>query len=366
MLISEIVKVDESSFSKAMDILSFWRFSHESPLESAFKIVQDYATEQDKNAICAKRLKRHASISLKLKRFSSMKLKNMQDIGGCRAILSTEKKVYQTLIVLKRRKEFRFNDGLFRIKDYIKKPKDDGYRGIHLIGKFNDLFGGSRSIEVQLRTKNQHYWATAIEIVDLFTQQSLKTNQGRREWKEFFIGVSEILSVIDNIHMFDKLEDRLQFEKLLEAAIKKPDLQQTISKVIDSCKNIGIIEKLNAFSRSLQVINDNAAQIPADGYALIKIEINKKVATLNAQVFESSQDQEASDAFVEAEKEATKKEMVVALVFTDAIGGIKEAYPNYFADSSQFIKYLVFIEEIHKRLSEGQSSFISLLRRIFK
>ena len=76
MLISDLVEIDDKSFSKAMDILSFWRFSHETPLESAFKVVQDYATEQDRNAICAKRLKRHASISLKLKRFKSMNKNN--------------------------------------------------------------------------------------------------------------------------------------------------------------------------------------------------------------------------------------------------------------------------------------------------
>ncbi len=77
-------------FLLAMDVLSFWRFSHEIPLEVALSILQKATLEQDKNAIFAKRLKRYVSIVFKLKRFPKMKLKNMQDIGGCRGIVKDQ------------------------------------------------------------------------------------------------------------------------------------------------------------------------------------------------------------------------------------------------------------------------------------
>src|SRR4051794_15302892 len=41
-------------------------------------------------------------------------------------------------------------------------------------------------IEIQLRSINQHAWATAIETVGLFTQQALKSSQGSGEWRRFF------------------------------------------------------------------------------------------------------------------------------------------------------------------------------------
>ena len=67
--------------------------------------------------------------------------------------------------------------------DYIDNPKVDGYRGYHLIGAFPDKDGDRRLIEIQVRTSIQHDWATALEIVDLFTGQALKSNQGKK-WKK--------------------------------------------------------------------------------------------------------------------------------------------------------------------------------------
>ncbi|WP_435275092.1 hypothetical protein ACMAZF_17960 [Psychrobium sp. nBUS_13] len=90
-LIDDNLSNDTEEFSRVMDVLSYWRFTHEMPLEKAFEMVQGYAKSQDKNSICAKRLKRHVSIANKVRRFEGMKLKNMQDIGGCRAIVSTVK-----------------------------------------------------------------------------------------------------------------------------------------------------------------------------------------------------------------------------------------------------------------------------------
>ncbi len=43
------------------------------------------------------------------------------------------------------------------------------------------------------------------------------------------------------------------------------------------------------------------------------------------------------------EKKAFQNHSIVALVSTNAIGGVQEAYPNYFADSEDFIKYLHII-----------------------
>ena len=189
--LSDDVFADEEKFNNSMDILSYWRFQHEFPLEAALDILKTEAGARDKSAIFAKRLKRYPSIVAKLRRFPKMKLKNMQDIGGCRAIVATPKKVYQIARELRKRPEFKNSAGRIRFKDYIKKPKDDGYRGYHLIGSFNDQRGDRKLIELQLRSTIQHDWATALEIVDLFTGQALKSNQGEENWKSFFFLVSQ-------------------------------------------------------------------------------------------------------------------------------------------------------------------------------
>lgn len=177
---------NEAEFSSVLDVLSYWRSEHDIPLKCAFETVQKAALGKDRKAIFAKRLKRIASITKKLRRFDSMALRNMQDIGGCRAIVTNQKKLLQILRDLKRLPQFKWPDGKYRIKDYITDPKDDGYRSVHIIGIFPGNFSAPRRIEVQLRTYIQHYWATALEIVDLFTDQALKSNQGDSEWRVFF------------------------------------------------------------------------------------------------------------------------------------------------------------------------------------
>ncbi len=46
-LINIKVTNDEKKFSSAMDVLSFWRFSHEEPLKIAFSILQEVTLQKD-------------------------------------------------------------------------------------------------------------------------------------------------------------------------------------------------------------------------------------------------------------------------------------------------------------------------------
>ena len=50
-------------------------------------------------------------------------------------------------------------------------------------------FNGLR-VEVQIRSKLQHFWATAIETVDFFTRQAIKSSEGHPDWVDFFKLVS--------------------------------------------------------------------------------------------------------------------------------------------------------------------------------
>ncbi len=57
--------------------------------------------------------------------------------------------------------------------NYILYLKNDGYRCLHIVGKFNNKLSEERKIEFQF-TKLQHSWATTLEIVDIFTGKILK------------------------------------------------------------------------------------------------------------------------------------------------------------------------------------------------
>ncbi len=265
-----------------------------------------------------------------------MNLKNMQDIGGCRAVVASEKKLGQAVRELRKKPEFRAEDGSYRFKDYIKNPKEDGYRSYHFVGKFKDSEDNLKSIEVQLRTKVQHYWATALEIVDLYTDQALKSNQGDEDWKLFFVEVGKQLAIVDDIHLFETLNPNEKLNRYLAKLDEKQEYVDSCREVKRLLNKLKVKRKLEAFAGSLNIVDERLDQSPDAGYVLLKINTIK--GNVTSKLFSEDDSEDAEAKYVEAEKEATQGNgLVVALVSSMAVGGVKEAYPNYFADSSEFM-----------------------------
>ena len=71
----------------AMEIVNNWRASHNFPLNTFQNSLRRKGSKVDKNCIVAQRIKRMWSIEDKLVRYPTMNLSQMQDIGGCRAVL---------------------------------------------------------------------------------------------------------------------------------------------------------------------------------------------------------------------------------------------------------------------------------------
>ncbi|MDP3068734.1 MAG: RelA/SpoT domain-containing protein [Opitutaceae bacterium] len=327
-----------------MEVLSYWRSEHSLPLTLASERLQSVALKNDRKAIFAKRLKRFVSIVLKLRRFPSMSLRNVQDIGGCRAIFSSRKKLIQTLRDLKRLPEFRWADGKVRIKDYIQKPKPGGYRSVHIIGLFPSESRQTRRIEVQLRTRIQHYWATALEIVDLFTQQALKSNQGDPEWRELFRELGEHFELMDSIHLFEGMnlaaKRRAYRDRIRDDLIH----QQSAKEIRLCCKKLRVMKKFAAYAGSLVVVDEQLSELKQPGFVLLKIDLEGQKVDSTVFAEDNSRSAEAEYTSLEAAT-ANAGGVVVALVSSTAVGGIKEAYPNYFADSSEFVQLLGLILE---------------------
>ena len=336
-----------------MDTLSYWRYCHETPLESAFEPLQRIARKIDRDAIFARRLKRTASIVSKLRRSEGrMQLSRMQDVGACRAIISTEKKLRKIVRELKKLPELKSEDGSHRIRDYISSPKPDGYRSFHIVGKFPDDSGSARSIEIQVRTRIQHYWATAVEIVDLFTGQALKSNQGDPEWEEFFAAVSRQFALMEKVHVFSQLAYQRQFDEYSKLLLSDEDLLQDCLKVKQLAKSVDVSGRLEAFANSLKIIDDRLSELTVSGYVLLKIDTEKKF--VSSGMYESHQSVEAEKAYIQLEKETIDDpKTVVALVSSAAVGGIKEAYPNYFADSTEFLQLLNIINHVSDPKQRG-------------
>lgn len=201
----EYLKGEDLVPEETIDILDNWRAAHSYPMHVFYVRLKSRAESVDSNALVAQRLKRASSIIAKLKRSyhgrsPSMELYQMQDIAGCRAILTNVALAKQLTTEHYLKSDLKHK--LVNMKDYITTPKSDGYRSIHLIYRYrsdkkNKMYNGLL-IEVQIRSKLQHLWATAVETVGFFTRQAIKSSEGSPEWTEFFRLVSSAFARMEN------------------------------------------------------------------------------------------------------------------------------------------------------------------------
>jgi ppGpp synthetase/RelA/SpoT-type nucleotidyltranferase len=240
---------DSELFDHAMQILSYWRFTHESSLDSATKLLESKCEKIDKSFIVGKRLKRSESIINKLVRFEAMSLRNMSDIGGARAIVSNIKRVNKVV------REIQAHPSIYRKRDYINKPKEDGYRGVHLLGEFLNNEKQKRKIEIQIRTKIQHSWATTIEIVDLFTSQSLKSNIGHQDWKEFFLLIAKQFNIIELLPEYGMVSDKELLFKYAKFVNKDSQFLKEIGRIKEISLHLNIRQNLLVYAESLKRID---------------------------------------------------------------------------------------------------------------
>ncbi|MFK5924253.1 MAG: RelA/SpoT domain-containing protein [Verrucomicrobiota bacterium] len=337
-----------------MEALSYWRGCHEEPLEKAYSLLIKIAATHDRKAFCAKRLKRATSIIDKLKREKGMQLKRMQDIGGCRAILSSKKRARKLIRGLTRHDDIRIRN------DYMDTAKFDGYRSTHLIGKFSGIEDRQYDIELQVRTALQHSWATAVEIYDLFNSEALKMDRGDEQWKKFFKVAGDIFEEIEQIAVLSGANSSRIVSGLTDRIVKKSSsqgkaLKEKIREMYLLSKKLDVVVKFEGYTNSLSIAGDRIENQNIEGFVLLTIDLNEK--TVAEKYFEIGDFSKAKEEYLKAELRTVNSEgVIVALVSTDAMGGVREAYPNYFADSHLFILAVRVATEAHRRINPSPIS----------
>lgn len=115
---------------QALTIINNWRSSHAFPLNAFHVTLRQRAQKIDAGCFTAQRLKRLPSIGLKIARFPDMRLTQMQDLGGCRAVVRTIGDVDKLIAAYERAttKNPKARHEFLHAKDYINTPKLDGYR----------------------------------------------------------------------------------------------------------------------------------------------------------------------------------------------------------------------------------------------
>ncbi len=323
--------VPPEQFGKALEIVGDWRAAHAYPLHAIMMGLRTRAYRYDKDALVVQRSKRLASIIPKLNR---MRLTQIQDIGGCRAVVRTLKQLTAihgeyVRAAGKQDKRRPYMEGA--PDDYIANPKPDGYRSIHYVYRyrseqenyqcFNDL-----KVEIQLRTRAQHSWATALEIVDMFTGERLKTdllhNKADPRWKRFFALMSTVIAKKEGCPPVPDTpidEDALALEL------------RTVSDDLDA------VSKLEGYGAAVMHIG---LEESAKGGAYLII-LDKMERQLEVKRYEGKALAKLEADYLKTEQEHLNDPgFMVVQVTAKSIDDFQRAYPNYDLDTSAFVETL--------------------------
>ena len=297
----------------ALEILNNWRAAHAYPLH----VITSNLRRGNKNAIVVQRLKRLDSIVGKLLRFPHMSLYGMQDLGGCRVIVGDVEGVYRAL---NEYKNSRIRHILKREDDYIKNPKLSGYRSYHMVYKFqsdkNDKYNKNMLIEIQFRTRLQHTWATAVEMMGVYTKSQLKASMGDEDVLRFFALVSSVFALVEESPLVPNTPTDIL------------SIVEEIREIDRKCNIVSRLSAMNVAIKNVKNINTNG------GYYILKLNYGNR--TLNIYPFRPSEIEKATQLYNQIEG-LNDNNIDAVLISANSLEAVRLAYPNYFANIAEFV-----------------------------
>ena len=314
----------------ALAVVNNWRAAHGLPLAALHETLREQTQAFGERALTAQRLKRLSSILAKLRRTPTMQLARMHDIGGCRAVLPT---VEDVVALTGACAETMPRQELRRRYDYLAKPRASGYRGVHLVYAYapegsSDATGNHAGllIEMQLRSRLQHAWATAVETVDAFSGQALKSSEGSAAWLRFFALMGSVIATAEGLPPVPGTPD--------DGPALRQELKQCAAQ-LDAASH------LQAYSRMLNAL-PGAVRNGRARYFHIYLEVlGGEAAQLRWNEYAEEELDEAIRAYEDVERAIHRfSGAQTVLVRVDSVDTLRRAYPNYFADTALFLAEL--------------------------
>jgi ppGpp synthetase/RelA/SpoT-type nucleotidyltranferase len=293
-----------------------WRNSHIYPMRRIQHELGGRVRAIKRSGFSYSRVKRMVSIRKKLSR-TTTKFNQIQDLGGCRAILNTAE-AYSEII-----EEYKNGISAHTLRldrDYVASPKPSGYRGHHFVLQFQSEPESyqyhDRQIEVQVRTVLQHAWATALEAVGMMKNQDLKGGEGDADWLRLFALMAS------------------EFAEEERCAIV-PGTPQ--SRVERRRELVELDKKLRALV-FLENINTAISYIPRyyGGGKLFLIELD--IVNKNVNVEAIRQPINAAEQYMQIEQ--SRPGVISVLTEIEKAHDLKRAFPNYFGDVQIFCDHL--------------------------
>lgn len=308
----------EGISNELLNIINWWRRLHNGPMDD-FLFEISNIVESEKEAIVVSRLKTLESTIEKLKRNKHMKLTRIDDLGGCRMIVTNIKNAYYYSEKFKKTVK---RHELINVRNYIEEPQKTGYRSLHLIYKYKpDIYNKYPiRIEIQFRTHLQHIWATAVEVMGLMTNQNLKENEGDASILRFFVLASSLFAIEENCPTV-------------------PNTPLSIGSIVNELQKINeekhILDMLFSINLALKY-KDNITGIVSNELGYYLLVLNYKARIINILYFKPEESIKANESYEMYEKRVSPDERTV-LVKADSMKNIQIAYQNYFLDINEFV-----------------------------
>ena len=183
-------------------------------------------------------------------------------------------------------------------------------------------------VEIQLRTRLQHAWATAVETVGTFLDESLKSSEGPEAWLRFFELAGSVFA---------------REEGSPTASNVPVDLATLLEETRTAAKKSRVATRLRAFSAALDVVGEQ--DVPARGYVLLVLDLDPDPPSLTIRSYPRQRLIAGMRDYQEQEKRLAGARGDVVLVASDSLASLRRAFPNYFGDTR------TFVEELNRLLS---------------
>jgi len=171
----------EADRDRALETLLDYRAQFSRPLIATNGRLSRLCSHLGLEAEITQRLKKAPTILDKLRREDGLDLSRMQDIGGCRAVVTSADDLY----LLSAEAQTLWAKDVHHVKDYVAEPRPSGYRAIHVV-----VMEGGLPIEMQLRTTQMHAWAETVEAFSNLLGENLKQD-GTHVVQEYMATVAD-------------------------------------------------------------------------------------------------------------------------------------------------------------------------------
>ena len=312
---------DFDTWFAAVEMVNEWRTQHRLPLQT---FRTNLSKRVGKRGLVAQRLKRLHSIMSKLERLDWLSLSQMQDIGGCRAVVGNADEALDLASDLT---ASHIRHELVRSKNYVTLPRPTGYRGVHLVYSYRTDRASRKSleglnIEIQIRSVRQHQWATAVETVGAFTGDDLKSGVGDERWLRFFALMSTVIA-------------NQEGKPIVPGT---PDSRDVLVKKIKEVDTLlgGIDDRLLAF-RAMTNQLPSARQIKGIENPWVVLRLDLEAKRFSVETFRREQWNLAAQFYMEKEVEDRDTSRVeTVMVSVASLKELRRAFPNYYADLNKF------------------------------